>query len=101
MCEVDHALDGGLGGASDENVFEWAQERGSLIVTYHEDYADQRLFSVGTHRGIVRLRVEPTTIEVTCATLDRLFAEFEPWTLDGKLVIVDGRRIRIVGRPHE
>jgi predicted nuclease of predicted toxin-antitoxin system len=94
--EVDHVYKAGLGGASDREIFGWAQENFATIVTYDEDFVDQRLFPVDRHCGVVRLRVDPTTIERTCQALGRLFNEFEFPSLAGKLVIVDDRRIRII-----
>ena len=41
-------------------MFRWAQERGPVVVSYDEDFADTRSFPLGTHHGIVRLRVWPT-----------------------------------------
>ncbi len=96
-CDVYHVMDVGLGGASDLDVFNWAQTRSAMIITYDEDFADQRSFPVGSHAGIIRLRVEPTTTEITCLTLERLFNEFEPLSLSRKLVIVDAHRVRIIG----
>ena len=46
---VHHASEVGLGGMKDQQVFDWAQAKQALIITYDEDFADQRLFPVGTH----------------------------------------------------
>ena len=94
---VHHASDIGLGRAMDAVVFERAQKLKAEIITYDEDFADQRIFPVGSHFGVIRLKVEPTTDEVTIAALDRLFSSYTPEQLIGKLVIVEEWRIRIVG----
>jgi len=60
-----------------------------VIVTYDEDFADQRAFPVGTHSGIVRLRVRLTTIEETQAALHRLLSVVSTIELPGALVIGD------------
>jgi predicted nuclease of predicted toxin-antitoxin system len=44
-------------------IFEWAQEKGAIILTFDEDFADARMYPVGSHAGVIRLRVWPTTIE--------------------------------------
>ena len=62
---VHHATQVGLGAKSDREIFEWAQARQAIIITFDEDCADQRSFPVGKHHGIVRLRVWPTTIDET------------------------------------
>jgi len=94
---IDHVLDVGLTGAADQALFEWAQLHRRMIVTYDEDFADQRLFPVGNHLGVIRLRVEPTTIEVTAESLTSVLTTFAPEDFAGKLVIVDSIRVRILG----
>src|SRR3954471_9647071 len=71
---IFHAAEVGLGNRSDPEVFAWAQERQAIVVTYDADFADQRAFPLGTHHGIIRLRVRPTTVEETQAALLRLLA---------------------------
>ncbi len=72
---------------------EWAQADSSIVITFDEDFADARMFPVGSHQGVIRLRVWPTTIEKTEEALDRLLAEVSEQDLPGSLVIVDDRRI--------
>jgi predicted nuclease of predicted toxin-antitoxin system len=80
-------------------VFAWAQEQGAILITYDADFADQRAFSLGTHHGIIRLRVRPTTIEETEAALLRLLADVPVSELPGALVIVDQEQIRVRPAP--
>ena len=97
--DVHHAAAVGLAGKSDQEVFQWAQSRDAVIITFDEDFADRRSFPVGEHHGIVRLRVWPTTVEETQAALSRLLAEIEEGELSGALVIIDRNRIRVRSRP--
>lgn len=92
---VDHASEVGLAGKRDQELFAWAQRRRALIVTFDEDFADQRTFPVGSHHGVVRLRVWPTTTEETQKALGRLLDSSEEEELTGALVIIDSHRIRI------
>lgn len=71
--EVRHVSDVGLHGATDGTIFDWAQRDGSVVITFDEDFADARMYPAGSHAGVVRLRVWPTTIEETEAALKRLF----------------------------
>jgi predicted nuclease of predicted toxin-antitoxin system len=96
---VWHAVEVGLAGKSDRQVYEWAQAAHALIVTFDEDFADQRAFPVGQHYGVVRLRVWPTTIEMTQFALGRLFEEFTEAELRGGLAIVDRTHIRMRRHP--
>lgn len=97
---VRHVADVGLEGKSDREIFEWAQERETIVVTFDEDFADQRSFPVGQHHGIIRLRVWPTTVEEIQSGLARLLADVQDQDLRGALVIIDRVRIRVrSGRP--
>ena len=53
------------------------------------------MYPVGSHAGVIRLRVWPTTIEDTEDALARLFEAVADEDLRGRLVIIDQRRIRI------
>lgn len=92
---VRHVTEVGLEGRSDHEVFEWAQSSRAIIVTFDEDFADQRSFPVGGHHGIVRLRVWPTTVEEIRSALERLLREIPDADLRGALVIIDQVRIRV------
>lgn len=65
------------------------------MVTFDEDFADARMFPVGSHAGVIRLRVWPTTVEKTEAALDQVLHEVPDEDLPGSLVIVDDTRIRV------
>ena len=69
---ISHVQDLGLSGATDQAIFEWAQQNGAIVVTFDEDFADTRMYPIGSHAGVIRLRVWPTTIEATEAALGRL-----------------------------
>lgn len=98
--DVHHAADVGLAGKHDREVYEWAQARRAVIITFDEDFADRRSFPVREHHGIVRLRVWPTTVEETQAALERLLPEVPEGGLKGALVVIDRTGIRVrPGRP--
>ncbi len=65
---VRHVRDIGLRGASDKVIFDWAQKNNFIVITFDEDFADARMFPAGTHNGVIRLRVWPTTVEAVEAT---------------------------------
>jgi len=93
---VRHVADVGLWGASDAEIFAWAQVDRSIVITFDEDFADARMFPVGSHAGVIRLRVwRPTTIEKANAAIERLLDEVRAEDLPGSLVIVDETRIRV------
>jgi predicted nuclease of predicted toxin-antitoxin system len=92
---VRHVRDVGLRGARDDTIFKWAQHDGSIVVTFDEDFADARMYPAGTHAGVIRLRVWPTTVENTEAALARLLGEVPDEELPGSPVVVGQQRIRI------
>ena len=92
---VLHIRDAGLRGAADTAIFNWAQAHGCIVITFDEDFADARMYPAGTHAGVVRLRVWPTTVENTVSALARLLALNRDDELAGALTIIDDNRIRI------
>jgi len=93
--KVWHTAEVDLSGKSDPEVFDWAQAKKAVIVTFDEDFADRRMHPPGSHCGVIRLRVWPTTIEETQSALERLLEGVPEGDLTGCLVIVDARHIRI------
>jgi hypothetical protein len=53
------------------------------------------MYPAGSHAGVVRLRVWPTTIENTETALARLFDSVADDDLHGSLVIIDEAKIRV------
>ncbi len=92
---VSHVNGVGLTGKSDPEIYRWAQAQQAIVVTFDEDFADARTFPLGTHHGIVRLRVWPTTVEMTQDALRRLSECVPDTELPGSLIIIDQNRIRL------
>lgn len=92
---VHHVSELGMSGASDEAIFAWAQRNQAIVITFDEDFADARMYPVGAHAGIIRLRVWPTTSEETERALSRLLGQIPDDDLRGSLVIVDRNGIRL------
>lgn len=97
---VFHVLEVGLESNTDSEVFRWAQVNRCIIVTFDKDFADRRILGTGLHCGIIHLRIRPTTIEQTRLALDRLLAQTDEAELNGALVVIGRRNIR-VRRPNE
>lgn len=92
---VHHVNELGFQGKSDEFIFIWAIENKAIIVTYDEDFADSRLYPLGSHHGVVRLCVWPTTVENTQIAMDRLISAIPPANWQNCLVIVENNKIRV------
>lgn len=99
ICKISHVKEVGLAGRPDPEVFRWAQAKQAIVVTYDEDFADTRSFPLGSHFGIVRLRVWPTTIESTKAAIERLLNQVPQSEWSGSLIIIDREKIRLRKKP--
>lgn len=92
---VRHVKDLGFEGQSDEFLYRWAQKEKAIVVTFDEDFADSRMYPLGRHHGVIRLRVWPTTIEKTTEALDRLLRQLPAEEWISSLIIIDNQKIRV------
>ncbi len=93
--EIQHVNELGFEGRSDDFLYRWAQENRAIIITYDEDFADARMYPLGRHHGIIRLRVWPTTVELTQDALSRLLADLPASDWRDSLIIIDSQKIRV------
>jgi len=92
---VSHTSEVGLDGRPDTEILEWARVNCAVVITFDEDLADRRTCPLGTHSGVIRLRVWPTTIEETQTALSRLLANVVDEDIPGSLIIIDQNAIRV------
>jgi predicted nuclease of predicted toxin-antitoxin system len=92
---VEHVNELGLQGKPDEYLYRWAQEKRAIIITFDEDFGDARLYALGRHEGIIRLRIWPTTVEHTEEALSRLLALLPVSEWRKSLIIIDDQKIRV------
>ena len=93
--KISHVKEIKLDGRPDPEIFRWAQANQAIVISYDEDFADTRSFPLGSHHGIVRLRVWPTTVEATQLAMERLLTLVPVSNLRGSLVIIDREKIRL------
>lgn len=87
----------GLAGASDDAVQAEATRAGRVLVTLDGDFANVLRHPPGATPGVLRLRVHPATEAAIDAALRWAIPQIEGIDLKGKLVVVDGSRIRARG----
>ncbi len=92
---IQHVKDLGFEGKSDSFLYQWAQENGAIVLTYDEDFADARMYPLGAHHGVIRLRVWPTTIENTQQAIARMLKQIPERSLPNSLIIIDNYKIRV------
>ena len=87
----------GLVGAKDQVLAEACQSENRAIVTLDTHFADIRTYPPGDYSGLVVLRLthqdKPHVLEV----MNRALKLFSSETLEGKLWIVDEKRVRVRG----
>ncbi len=93
---AEDVRDVGLRGHSDQEVFDYAQAQGAILVTSDKDFSNVLRFPPGTHAGIIIVRVpdELPTSKVNQEMLNALrgLADEE---LEGLLIVVEVGRVRI------
>ena len=101
LCAIDHhavsVWELGLSGADDPMARAAAIEGGRILVTLDGDFANILRYPPANTPGTVRLRLHPPTEEAINAALLFAVSRLAQMSLDGKLVVVDERRIRIRG----
>ena len=92
---AEDVRDVGLRGGTDDEVFDHAQSVGATLVTADLDFANIVRFPLGTHGGIVVLRV-PDTLPTHVSTneLVRALKQSNQSEVKGSLLIVE------LGRGH-
>jgi predicted nuclease of predicted toxin-antitoxin system len=93
---TEDVRDVGLRGRSDQEIFDYAQVQGAILITADKGFANILHFPPGTHAGIVVVRVpnELPTQKVNQELL-RGLADLKGEELSGLLVIIEVGRTRI------
>lgn len=91
-----HVRDINLRGAPDEIIFARAQEEGWIIVSRDLGFGNLLDYPLGTHAGIIVLRLPSTfTAQQICDILGAFVERVEPEMLDSALAVVEPDRYRI------
>jgi predicted nuclease of predicted toxin-antitoxin system len=85
----------GLCGADDSVVRAAAIERGRILVTLDGDFANVLRYPPAGTPGVLRFRLHPATEEAIDAALRWAVPRLAGTRLEGKLIVADGKRIRI------
>ncbi len=94
--QARHVREIGLRGAHDEALYARAQEEDWIIVTRDLGFGNLLEYPVGTHAGIVVLRMPSTfTAEQINRLLSAFISDMEPEMLKRALAVVEPGRYRI------
>ena len=93
--DVDTAVDEGLSGNEDDDVWAATQAAGRILITQDLDFSDVRAFAPGTHHGLILLRMrEPGR----AAMHSRVLAVFKGESVEAWercVVVIGDRKIRV------
>ena len=87
----------GLSGADDPAVRAVAIEQDRILITLDGDFGNVLRYPPTVTPGVLRFRLHPATEEAIDGALRWAIARLAEMDLRGKLVVVDGHRIRIRG----
>ena len=93
--DVLWAAEEGLSGASDERIFEHAQRRQRILLTYNAHFADIRELAAHRHHGVIRLRYSNQRVGFVHAHLLAPLDHLKDQDLRDTLVTLTDDRIRI------
>lgn len=94
--DIVHVREAGLKGHRDSEVMAYAREDGRCLVTLDADFADVRYHPLGSHSGIIRLRLKFAPSNIVVSTLRSLLPRIAQIPIEkGALVVSDGKRYRI------
>lgn len=86
--------DKGLGGASDEKIYEFAKKQDFILITYNSDFS--RMYKTRKDLpGLILLRVHPQTIEILHPILKDFFLKLDISRLTNSISVIERHRYRI------
>lgn len=90
-------VESGLAGTDDATVRQAAIESRRVLITLDGDFANVLRFPPSFTPGVLRLRLHPPTEGAIATAPEFAITRLSDMRLDGKLVVVDERKIRIRG----
>ena len=91
-----HVVDAGLRSQPDSSVFRHAQDEGAVLITADLGFADLRAYPLGSHRGIIIVRMSNRLAVAERNTeLVRAVDQLQNEDLRGPLIIVAMGRTRV------
>ena len=92
---VSTALQEGLGGATDQSISGAALREGRILVTLDTGFADIRTYPPAEFPGLIVLRLRRQDKPHVLDVFGRVLARLQDEPIQGKLWIVEERRIRV------
>jgi predicted nuclease of predicted toxin-antitoxin system len=91
--DADSVYQENLVGATDESVWQSAQEAGRFLITQDMDFSNIQRFKPGTHAGILMLRLHSSGREAILQRVQQVFQTETVEVWQGCFVVVTERKI--------
>ncbi|MBE0657317.1 MAG: DUF5615 family PIN-like protein [Bryobacteraceae bacterium] len=95
--DCQSVAEAGLGGSADSKVRDAAVAEGRVVITLDGDFANLIRFPTEGTPGVIRFRLHPSTDSAIAVALRWTLSRLEGVDITGKLVVVDGSKLRIRG----
>jgi len=82
-------------GASDEEIYQYGLDEGRTLITMDLDYSNILIYRLGTHYGIVILKLFQLTVEGATRIFRRFIETIDESQIKGALTIVEPHRVRV------
>jgi len=90
-----------LVGRPDSEIWEAAQTESRFLITQDLDFSDLRLFSPGSHHGILLLRLRSPDRKNLAARIEEIFRTENIHDWAGCFVVATERKIRLLKPPNK
>jgi len=84
-----------LAGEDESQIWRAAQTAGRFLITQDLDFSDARLYTPGTHAGVMVIRLTQPGRDILLARVAALFATETTDEWKGCLVIATDRKVRV------
>ena len=86
----------GLKGATDQEIFEYAQKKGMIIISRDKEFSSIVKYPLGTHSGIIVARLPYTFVSSQILSIiKKFFIDVEKSKLPNNLTILEVEKYRI------
>jgi predicted nuclease of predicted toxin-antitoxin system len=93
--DVDTVRAENLAGQTDEQVWQAAQSANRFLITQDLDFSDMRLYTPGTHAGLLLVRLAHPGRDALVERVTALFAAEDVDQWHGCLVVATDHKVRI------
>ncbi|MCJ7791674.1 MAG: DUF5615 family PIN-like protein [Dehalococcoidia bacterium] len=85
----------GIHGGSDAEIMQLARHDERVLITFDKHFSNILLYPLGSHCGIIRIRIHPPLISEIIHNLDQFLQKFDLKTIRGRLIVLQRNSFRV------